>query len=270
MLGNITVVTPDYNLQIAKGLVPSKKAVNKYGRTTNADASVTTDVHNRANATDTQAIWIAPTQARIHAIVSASDEDSETGGVNPQGDGLRTMRIYGLTSWDTAEITEDISLDGTNAVNTVNSFVIIHRMEALTWGSHASGTNVGKITATAATDATITAQIEAGSGQTQMAVYGIPSTQTAFIQFYYASILKAAAATNCLVRLVANTQPDFVLTNFVVKNTFGLDTNGTSCYSHEFKPPYKIAGPAIIKVDVNSNANNSDVSGGFDIIVEDN
>jgi hypothetical protein len=58
------------SLGIAKGDVPGHKSVNKFGRTTNADSADPTDIWDRANATNDQAIWLAPTAARVHAIAS--------------------------------------------------------------------------------------------------------------------------------------------------------------------------------------------------------
>ena len=256
----------DLNLEIAAGTYANYKSVNKFGRTTNADAGVATDVWDQANATADDDIWTAPTQARVHAIVSDNDTDGKTAA--PNSVGARTLRVYGLTSWDAAEVSEDITLDGTTAVNTTNSYVIVHRMKVLTKG--ATNVNVGLITATAATDATITASILAGQGQTQMAVYGIPSTQKAYMTAYYASVLKAAAALTCAVSLLVNPEPDAELINFLVKHTNGLDTAGTSYMRHKFEPYFGITGPAIVKLQVNANKADSDVSGGFDLILVDN
>lgn len=256
----------DLFLEIAAGTIANYKAVNKFGRTTNADSGVATDVWDQANATADDDIWTAPTQARIHAIVSGNDTDGKTAA--PNSVGARTLRVYGLTSWSTAEVSEDITLDGTTAVNTTNSYVIVHRMKVLTKG--ATNVNVGLITATAAVDGTITAAILAGEGQTQMAVYGIPSTQVAYMTHYYVSALKAAAALRCSVSLLVNPEPDAELINFLTKHTNGLDTTGNSYIHQDFRPYFKISGPAIIKLQVDASAADSDISAGFDLILVDN
>jgi hypothetical protein len=256
----------DLNLEIAAGTYTGYSAVNKFGRAPSGGQTTATDVWDRANATPTQQIWVAPTQARVHAIVSTDDTDGKTGA--PNSVGARTLRVYGLTSWDTAEVSEDITLDGTTAVNTTNSYVIIHRMKVLTKGGTA--VNAGIISATAATDGTVTAAIIIGQGQTQMAIYGVPSTQTAYITGYYGSAIKAASACRGSVELFVNPEPDAELTKFLVKHTNGWDTTGTSYIQHKFNPYFKVAGPAIIKVQTISSAADTDFSAGFDLILVDN
>ena len=256
----------DMALEIAAGTYANYTAVNKFGRAPAGGQTTATDIWDRANATPTQQIWLAPTAARIHAIVSTDDTDGKTAA--PNSVGARTLRVYGLTSWDAAEVSEDITLDGTTAVNTTNSYVIIHRMKALTWGT--SGPNAGIISATAATDTTVTAAIIIGQGQTQMAVYGIPSTQTAYMTSYYGSAIQAAAACRGSVELFVNPIPDTLTTKYLVKHTNGWDTTATSYIPHGFNPYFKIAGPAIIKIQVISSAADTDFSAGFDLILVDN
>jgi hypothetical protein len=168
---------------LVDGHISGYRTVNKFGRANNVDAAPT-DIWDMANTVQDEALWVAPTQARIHDIVSTDAGDDG----DPAGVGARTLRVFGLTDWDTAEVSEDIVLNGTTNVPTVNAYVIIHRMMVLTKG--ATSVNVGNITATAQTDGTVTAEIYAGQGQTQMAIYGIPSTQAAYMTAYWASLNK--------------------------------------------------------------------------------
>jgi hypothetical protein len=255
----------DLMFEIARGNMAGISGINKFGRAPSGVQTTATDIWDRADATPTQSVWTAPIQARIHQIVSSSGSDDG----NPVGVGARTLRIYGLTAWNTAEVNEDITLNGTTNVPTVNSYVIIHRMKVLTKG--ATNVNVGTITATADTDGTVTAQINIGEGQTQMAIYGIPSTQTAYLPCFYASLNKSSAAAATLnVSLLVNPEPDSELINFLVKNTRGLQSTGKSDSQWFFMPYYKIEGPAIIKIQAIASANDIECSAGFDLILVDN
>lgn len=256
----------DFHLEVAMEKVGGHFSITKFGRNIEIDSGVTADVWDGGYTVASggvSLIWVAPTQARTHTIAS-TDVNDTTGGT-----GARTVRIFGLTSWTTAEVSEDVTMNTGSPPVTSNSYVIIHRMHVLTKG--ATNVNIGIITATATSDGTITAQIRVGQGQTQMAIYGVPSTQTAYLGRLYAntnrSVVAAAAAD---VTLLVNPEPQTELTNFLVKHTFGLMTTGTSAFLIPYYVPKVIQGPAIIKVQAVSGANDMDVSAGFDLILADN
>lgn len=260
-------VVADYFINVAQGNIEGTTSVNKFGRSTNVDSSVDTDIWDRANATDDQDIWVAPVQARVHNI--ASDNAADDG--SPVGNGARTIRVFGLPDWNSAEVSEDIVLDGVANVATVNSYVIIHRMRVLTSGT--SGPNVGTITATAVTDGTVTAQINPSEGQTQMAIYGIPSTQTAYMTQFYASILRAnlgATVSFADLRLLFNPQPDDNTNTYLVKHSIGVGSNGNNPFYHPYQPYNRFSGPGVLKLQASGSANNLDISAGFDLILVDN
>jgi hypothetical protein len=248
----------DYPLDLAVpgGLIKNHRGLNKFGLCTDADSGTPTDVHDGANSSDAVYTWVAPTTARTHDIASTSANDTSA------GTGLQKLNVYGLTAWNALETSEEITTNGTSNVATANSYVIIHRMEPLEWGS--AGPNVGVITATAQTDGTVTAQINVGEGQTQMAIYGVPGNATLYMTQYYATTNKAVTAMGAAVKLKINNYCDNELTGFVTKHTKGLVTTGTSDGVHPFKPFYRIDGPAIIKIEVTTTVNNSTIDAGFD------
>lgn len=258
----------DFLLEVAKGNVAGHTAVNKFGHAVDGVQTTITDIWDRADATPTQQIWLAPTAARIHAITSTSTNDDG----DPAGTGARTLRIYGLQTWSSAETSEDITMDGTSNVNTVNSYVIIHRMKVLTSG--ASGPNVGIITATAATDSTVTAAILASAGQTQMAIYGVPSTQTFYVMNYRASIIDSGGtpgtARDVGISLVVNEFPNTQPTVFITKDNDGIANTSSASAIHEYAPPSAFAGPCIIKVQGIGSAADTNVTAGFDGILVTN
>ncbi len=270
--------TRNFNLEVSKGTIPGHCTVNKYGRAPAGIQLTPTDIWDRANATPTQQIWAAPTAARVHEILSSSDADSDSGGTVAQGQGARTIRIFGLKTWGTAETSEDIIMDGTatgvNSVDTVEEYVIIHRMKVLTHGT--AGPNVGIITATAVVDGTVTAEINPGNGQTEMAIYGIPSTQTAFMTSFDVNAHNSGNPSQVLevdFDLLINEHPDVDETTaaFLIKANVGLIESGSMLFGKTFDPPLSIPGPAIIKFQaIATDVADTEGVAEFDLILVDN
>lgn len=245
----------DFSLEIARNRIPGVYSINKFGLNVDIDAASEEDVWDGGGT------WTAPTQARTHDITSTDTNDTSA------GTGARTIRIHGLKDWDTAEVSEDITMNGTSNVETVNSYVIIHRMQVLTKG--ASGPNVGTITATAQTDSTVTAQIGASNGQTLMAIYGIPSTQVLYMTDFYTGISRqTTSAFDATLRF--NPEPDVELTGFLIRHRIGGHSQGSSHIVEDFVPYKKFEGPGILKVSAGTTTNNSEISAGFDAIIIDN
>ena len=259
----IQMVT-DPMLDISSGDVFGSTTVNKFGRAPSGTQTTATDVWDRSDAAATQPVWLAPTAARIHTI--ASDSASDVSG----GTGATTVTISYLADWDTAETTETVSGNINAGIAMSNAAVMIHRMK-VTPQATSTTPNVGTITATAATDATITAAILPGEGQTQMAIYGIPSTQSLFIKNFYATINKSSGTLGTInFSPVLNTNPNVQTLAFLVKNTRGLQSTGTSSDSFEFDPPWKITGPAILKIQGIASANDIESSAGFNGVLVNN
>ncbi len=217
----------------------TNNTINKFGRAPGyVDSGTDHDIWDLD-----QPVWLAPKAALIHAIVSSDAEVT----------GAATVRISGLATWDSTEAEEDIILNGTTPVNTKRKYVIIHRMKMLTWG--ALGPNIGIVKATTVGQAggeSITAQILAGEGQTQMGIFGIGSTQYGFMTGYYASMQKSTAqATAAIISVLVNPIPQTVTTGFQVKHTQNVSTVGTSYFRHPFNPYFRISGPAVIKMQAN-------------------
>jgi len=259
-------------LEIARGNVSGMTSVNKFGENTDIDADVRADIWDGGKTVGalpagTSLIWLAPTAAAKHNIVSTSGSDDG----NPVDVGARTLRIYGLPDWDTAEVNEDVTMNGTTDVLTSNLYVIIHRMEVLTSGG--TSINVGTITATATAPSatTVTARIEAGQGQTHMAIYGVPPIPKALMNLFYASFQKSGGQTAVAdIFLKVNTNPNVQTVNFVQKHSDGLLSVGSSRFTHPFDPPKLFSGPAIIKLQCLSGTANIDISAGFDLTIVDN
>jgi hypothetical protein len=261
----------DFLLEVAKGSIPGHMSVNKFGSSSFIQTTPT-DVWDRDEQT-----WLAPTAARVHQIESTSDADAYGDGDNPQGAGARSIRVFGLKTWGTAETFEDVHLDGidddSNPVNTAESYVIIHRMIVLTTGSVGPFSNVGIITATAAVDGTVTAQIALIKGQTQMAIFGVPSTQKFYMYNFAASIAHASPGPTIDAAGVIILQSTDIVNNptvFTFKHTASIQDNGLTSLDSVFPIPKVFEGPCIIKIAMVAVAENSLCDASFDGVLVDN
>lgn len=107
------------------------------------------------------------------------------------GTGARTLRIVGLDA-NYAALTEDVTLLGITAVDTVASFLRVTRIYALTAGT--SKTNIGTITVRQkVTTTNIFSLIQPGYGQSQVTAYTIPAGYTGYLRQYHADILDSGA-----------------------------------------------------------------------------
>lgn len=242
------VAVPDRMLEIARGNVEGMKAVTAFGL--NGDIGTSEE-----DVWDGGGDWTAPTTARTHAVVSSSVND--TNG----GTGARTVRLHGLTGWGAAEVSEDITMNGTTPVNTTNSYVMVNRLEVLTSGS--AGPNDGTITATAATDSTVTARIAAGEGYSLAAIYGLPSVQNLYLKSWFSSLLKGPASANLDGLLLVNPEPGDQAANYHTRHKMVAVEEGNPSPGMVFDPPLKISGPAIVKIRAISDTASSLAAGGF-------
>jgi hypothetical protein len=148
----------------------------------NADIDTGTDPED---VWDTGGVYVAPTVARIHAIVSGSTDDDIA------GDGALTVDIVGLTTGNVTT-TETVVLTGTDSVNTVGAYTFIQSMTVASTG--VDGFNVGAITATAATDATVSCTILATINRSRQALYVCPAGKNAYVTRIDLEVIGGTAA----------------------------------------------------------------------------
>jgi hypothetical protein len=250
----------DFFLDIARGVVPRTTHINKFGCNTDVDASAAPgeDIWDGAGSaglgTD---LLVLPTVDRIHALVSSSGNDDNT----PPGSGARAVTVQGISGGVLTE--EVVELNGASPVNTTNAYGMIHRM-FVTQG-YGSGVNAGNITATAAGDGTVTAQITVGYGQTLMAVYQIPAATTGYLTNYYAALNAGTpSSTDVTITIqVLDSGESYRRTTHLI----GLTTSGDTHFQHAFDVPVAYAAGATVFVNAVSSSLSSNVSAGFDMIL---
>lgn len=252
----VSIIEPaipkDYIFEITKGNVSGSSTITKFGLSSSIDiASAPEDIWGQSG------LYVAPTAARVHNIASTSPNDTSA------GTGARTIIIRGINSSYNAQ-SETITLNGTSNVATVNSYFHIHLMQVLTGGS--SGANIGNITATAQTDATVTCNIPIGLNQSVSSVYMVPIG-------YKAYLMKCRARTT---NGISNSGATVWLLNkpfggvFQLKTQIGLNNSGSSFveidYAHS--TPFILQARSLTKLNCSSVTNdNTALEGEYDLIL---
>ena len=244
----------DFALEVQKGNVAGHTAVNKFGRNGDVDTAEE-DIWVGGG------IWVAPTTARTHDIVSTDANDDG----DPAGTDAQTVKIYGLdASWALQE--ESVTLNGTSNVATASTYLRIHRMVVTAAGS--GGVNAGTITATAQTDATVTAQIGVGDNQTFMAIYTIPASKTGYMQRVFGD-LNTGSGSSVSAELRVLIRPNATSEPWQPKQHLAIMSEGTSNMHHPYSIPLKIEAQSDIKIAATGSTNNLDICAGFDLILVD-
>lgn len=189
--------------------------------------------------------------------------------VHQNGTGAAVAHIILGTEEDGTAHTEFIILNGTTNVATANSYFRITRMHIHGVGSN--GSNVGIITATADTDATVTAQINANNGQTLMAFFHIPMGKTGYMTNVYASMNRSTKIADAMADISIRTRLwGNGADGNIVKGFSNVSING-GFFSRDFNPYSPISQGTDIWIRCESvTDNDTDISAGFDIILVDN
>ena len=249
----------DPMLDIARGAISGLGPVNKFGRNADIDAgSVPEDIWSAGG------VWVAPTAARTHTITSSNANDIAG------GTGVRTIQICGLDeNWEEAD--EEVTMNGTTGVGTSTTFVRIFRMYGKTAGSN--GTNIGTISATAAVDGTVTAEIDAGKGQTLMAIYTVPAGKTAYQVHGDIIVNKSGSTSAAQADFEIRIRPNADTADAVWRVSWsgGASLDGTSQIIIN-KRPYGVISEKtdIVARCTYTSDSNMDVSCTFNLILEDN
>lgn len=246
------IKTTNFSLEVAKGNVSKHSLITKFGHNPTVNTGTTPeDIWNYGGA------YVAPTTARVHAIVSDSANDTSA------GTGARTVLIIGIND-SYARTTETVTMNGTTPVNTVNSYLHIHLMQVQAVGS--GGVNAGNITATAATDATVTCSIDATHGQSESAVYLVPSGYTAYIMRVRARMNNSTANSAAVVGLY--TIPFGI--SLQLKTQIAVNNTGSSFVELDYtsSAPFIVPEKSWIKLRCTSvTNNNTEIQGEYDLIL---
>lgn len=245
----------NFLLDVSMGLVPGHSIVNKFGANATADTG-----HDLWTGGGVYGFY--PTTAQSMELVSddPDDDDGDTGA--------RTVLVYGLDgSWDV--VSETVTLNGVGAVNlTEHTYLRVFRMIVMSAGS--SKTNEGTISCQIQTGGTVAAEIAAGAGQTQMAIYTTPNGKTGYFLKGYVGVAdddKAGESALFQWKMRLNDTADGA---WAIKGEMGLNTLASSWWQYEYGAA---VGPIPEKTDIRIMTKTMTavmgVVGGFDLLLVD-
>ena len=242
-----------FDLKVPAGNLTGYASINKFGNNPTLGTSATETIW------DGSSLYTLPATADITHLRQAVDQATMRG---------ETIQIQGLdTSY--ALVIQSVVLDAANTTTAValgTALRRVFRMKALSavvTTQNVELRNVG--------GGTTYALIIAGNNQTQMAVYTVPASKTAYMTSYYCSLNKDAGggAPDVVVRMWNQDNANTYAPQ--LKHILGAAGAGSSYFHHSFSPYLQVTE----KTDIYLNATNlsgtatADVSGGFDIILVD-
>ena len=228
--------TPNVYLDVARGSISNSKIVHKFGANFDID-----------QATDPESVWTAgglypwASLATAQTIYCISTSASDTA----------VLTVEGLDA-NYNEQTESVTLTGTTAVATTNTFIRVFRM------TYEDGANVGTITArTVSASGTVVAQIDVGYAQTLMAVYTVPAGHTGYL---------VALDTT----IDSNKNAQLLMYHRLFGKPFRIahvaETSGH--YRYDFHAPLRVPEKTDIDIRIdNVSGNDSRVTANFDIVL---
>lgn len=237
--------TKEFLLEVQKGNVAGHSFVQKFAENSDIDRSEE-DIWDGGGDHE-----FYPTSAQSMEILSSDSNDASA------GTGLRTVKILGLdNNWDLQEETK--TLNGTNTVNLVNTYIRMYRMIGITSGSGEK--NAGDITCRIQSAGVTAAIIKAGNNQTLMCQYTIPNGVTGYLYSGYATISKGDDAD---ISFWVKPYEEI----FQIKQKINIYQVP---YNRSFKVPLRIEAKSDLKITATSSNNNTAVKAGYDLLlVED-
>lgn len=252
-IGRLDKIITGNGLEIAKGNVSGHSGVNKFGENGDVDTGAAEDLWNQGGTKTFSAT------ADIDSMSSSDNGDTQDVTIEGLAAGfIFTTQTIALTGQTTKAL--DIALirvfrafnaDGTNFTGDIYIYI--------------NGATV--VTGVPSTATDIRAKIDAADNQTLMAIYTIPAGKTGYLMEYHVSMAKLSPATAIVCSLRAR-ELDGV---FRVQDRGSTATTGATSYIRDFATPLVLVEKTDIKIVIDSvTANNTDASGGFDIILVDN
>ena len=228
--------TPNVYLDVARGSISNSKIVHKFGANFDIDQITTPETVWTAGGLYP---WSSLATAQTIYCISTSASDTAV------------LTIEGLDANYNEQI-ETVTLTGTTAVATSNTFIRVFRM------TYEDGANVGTITARVTSGTgTVVAQIDIGYAQTLMAVYTVPAGHTAYM-----------VTTDCTIDSRKDCQILMYHRLFGKPFRIAHVAEATGHYRYDFYAPLRVPEKTDIDIRIdNVSGNDSRVTANFDLVL---
>ncbi len=244
-----------YGLDIQRGLIEKIGVVHIFGRNPNVPGNGSFEDIWNGSATYT---GFNATQAETITVSSTSADD-----VNVTGTGAWLLQIVGLDA-NYNEINEIIALNGTNDVTSANEYIRCYTAIVLTAG--ADGYNVGVINGfQSVTTTNQFFSVPETSNRTLVCAYTVPANKKAYVTGGFATLAgKSNAGSEIKVSV---RYPNSV---FQVVEWFAISGSGNSYVYRDFEIPLLgVPTGTDIRVQADSNQNNTGIAAGLEILTEE-
>jgi hypothetical protein len=240
----------EFFFQVTKGAVLKHKLVHKFGMNPDIDT-----------ASGYETIWGGGGDyTGFSAAAQTVDVSSSSTADTSAGTGAQTIKVFGLDG-SYNEVSEEITMNGTTAVTSSNSYLRLNRVKVLTAGS--GGENAGIITVGQTTSGDVFAAVPIGYNQTMICVYTVPNGYKAYVLEWGAHLAGRSSATS-IVRFKSREEGG----TFQVKEQSLLQNGATTSIGRRYTAP---KGPFCagcdMFVEADTDANNTGISAYIDLVL---
>lgn len=243
----------DFNLAVSSGLLSEAYApVAKFGYNNDIDAGIEETIQAQGGE------WQPPTAAYTLDITSTSTDDTLLGS------GSWYVFLFGLDA-NYNEITEQVTLDGTNTVTTTQSYIALNRAAVAYSGTGQD--NAGDITFTQSTGGLQLGLIPTGEAITQQCVYTVPAGYQGNLLGVYTNAVKPTGGSNPTVEVELYSYNILSNTKYNVLSKF-IDTNNNNSEALITPVSNITAEKNTLYLNATSDTNNTRIYGRFYMILQ--
>lgn len=242
-----TVVRPtNYNYEVAINRWANSQTWNKFGYNNDVDTGSSETIWAPGGN-----ITLLSSASTLDVVSGSSDDDG-----SPAGNGAQSIQIIGVDS-NRDIISETVVMNGTTTVTTSGSFLGVNRVQIISSGS-AEG-NVGDITISATTGASIQSFIPAGESVTQQCVFFVPTGHTFLTDWLYFNINKISGGGSPRVTINGYVKSFLTNTIYQVFETI-VDTDVENTVELKPSQPFVVDQEGVLYFEATTDTRDSSVA----------